>query len=114
MSIKRASKPRRVLETRRTACILRYINGLPGFMAVKRHQGGACRNGDPDVTGCVPGGRRLELEVKQPGEDPSKLQRIRLAEWAEAGALTGVVTDVNDTHALFCKWGLMRNGSESQ
>jgi hypothetical protein len=73
---------------------------LPGFFAVKRHQSGANRKGDPDITGCVPGGRRLELEVKQPGNKPTVIQEYRLSEWQKFGALVGVVHDVEETELL--------------
>lgn len=36
--------------------------------------------GDPDVTGMLPGGRRLDLEVKAPGKRPTpeQLERLKL------------------------------------
>jgi hypothetical protein len=39
------------------------------------------RPGDPDITGTLPGGRRLDLEVKAPGKRPTpeQLDRLRLA-----------------------------------
>jgi hypothetical protein len=96
-----------ILETTRTKNILRYLNGLPGFFAVKRHQAGANRKGDPDISGCVSGGRRLELEVKQPSGKLTILQEARLAEWERAGAFTGVVHDVADTETLLKEWGVL-------
>jgi hypothetical protein len=34
------------------------------------------------------------IELKQPGEQPTKLQTARLQEWARAGAATAVATSV--------------------
>ena len=101
-------EPKGTLETARTKHILEWINSLPGFKAVKRHQAGANRKGDPDITGCVPipMGRRLELEVKQPGNKPTTIQEVCLNEWREVGALVGVVHDVLETVNLFKTWGL--------
>lgn len=38
------------------------------------------RTGDPDITGILPGGRRLDLEIKAPGKEPTpeQLERLRL------------------------------------
>lgn len=108
-SATKAPKQNTVLETTRTRNILKYINSLPGFKAVKRHQAGANRKGDPDITGCGGRyGRHIELEVKQPGNRTTTLQEIRLREWSEVGAVTGVVHDVDDVISIFKGCGLIQ------
>lgn len=104
----KAPKQNTVLETTRTKKILAYLNGLPGFMAVKRHQAGWNCKGDPDITGCGPQGRRLEIEVKQPGNTLTRPQEERLRVWGSYGAVTGVVHDVDDTHDLLIAHGLLQ------
>lgn len=95
---------RRILESTRTKAIIKHINSLPGFFVVKRHSTGANRNGDPDITGCGPGGKRIEIEVKQPGKKPTTLQFARLQQWSEAGAWTGWATDVEGAKQLIEGW----------
>jgi len=80
------------LEKNITNSIIRAINNLPGHMASKRLSNGATSSkGYPDITGVIelqiqPKGRpeslqlgvRLEIEVKQPGKKPTKIQYARL------------------------------------
>ena len=82
--------------------ILAYLNGLPGCLARKRWGGGMGVAGDPDIDACIRG-RSLQLEVKRPGEKPTPLQLQRLEEWRTAGAITGVVTSVEETRAVLGK-----------
>jgi len=79
--------------------ILAYLNKLPGCLARKRWGGGMGVAGDPDIDACIRG-RSLQLEVKRPGEKPTPLQLKRLEEWRNAGAITGVVTSVEETMAV--------------
>lgn len=53
------------------------------------------RAGMPDVTATVPGlGTRLEVEVKRPGERPTRLQYRRLAEINASGGIGIWVDDI--------------------
>lgn len=80
--------------------IVAALNALPACHAEKRWTGGVFgRSGQPDVTGCI-GGRHFEIEVKLPGERPTKIQNVWLGTWAEAGALTGVATSVDEALAI--------------
>ncbi len=79
--------------------ILKYLNSLPSCLARKRWGGGMGVAGEPDIDACLCG-RSLQLEVKRPGEQPTPLQRKRLGEWRQAGAIVGVVTSVADVRAL--------------
>ena len=82
--------------------ILAYLNSLPCCLARKRWGGGMGVAGEPDIDACI-GGRSLQLEVKRPGEKPTALQLKRLDEWRQAGAVTGVVTSVEEVRALLGK-----------
>lgn len=70
-----------------------------GATAVKTHGDGYSRKGEPDVLGCYKG-RSFAIEAKQPGEEPSAIQWVRLAEWANSGALVGVATCEDDFLAI--------------
>lgn len=56
--------------------------------------------GLPDICGFLKGGRALFLEVKRPGQQPTRLQQIFLDRATAAGALAAVVTDANQLAAL--------------
>jgi Holliday junction resolvase len=77
------------MESTIVTSILKYLNGIEGCYAIKK-QGTQNQGGQPDIFGCFDG-RMLALEVKRPGETPTKLQRARLKRWAKAGAIAAVV-----------------------
>lgn len=85
--------------------VLAYLNGLPGCLARKRWGGGMGVAGDPDIDACLRG-RSLQLEVKRPGEKPTRLQVKRLGEWRTAGAIAGVVVSVDEVKDLLAREGL--------
>jgi hypothetical protein len=85
--------------------VLAYLNGLPGCLARKRWGGGMGVAGGPDIDACLRG-RSLQLEVKRPGEKPTRLQVKRLGEWRTAGAIAGVVVSVDEVKDLLAKEGL--------
>lgn len=97
---------KRVLETTRTKNIIKYLNAHDGCLVRKRHQMGYSHEGDPDISGSLYG-RHIELEVKQPGNKPTTLQVFRLAEWEAAGAIVGVVHDVDEVLALLFSHNLL-------
>ncbi len=74
----------------------------PGAMVRKRHVTMGTM-GDPDLYGCLPGGRHFEIEVKRPGNYPTALQDQRLAEWFTAGAISGVARSVEDALQILAK-----------
>ena len=55
--------------------------------------------GEPDIDACLRG-RSVQLEVKRPGEKATPLQLKRLEQWRQAGALTAVVTSVEEVKTL--------------
>lgn len=74
--------------------ILDALNALPQTYARKTH-GNGYSSGWPDIIGSHRG-RMLALEVKQPGKDATPRQAHELAKWSLAGALVGVVHDVDE------------------
>jgi len=74
--------------------ILRYLNSLDGCRAIKTH-GGPLRGGEPDIY-AVKDGQFYAFEVKRPGGKPTKLQAATLDQWRAAGAVTAVVTSVDE------------------
>lgn len=78
--------------------ILRYLNALPQCRAIKV-SGDAKRSGEPDID-CVYRGQAYKMEVKRPGGKLTRLQAAVLAKWEAAGAITGVVTSVDEVKEL--------------
>lgn len=87
--------------------ILRWLNSLPECYAHKTHGGMFGKAGKPDITGCFRGWR-FEIEVKRPGNRPTKLQERELARWAAAGAHVAVVHSLEELQAYFRAWGWMK------
>ena len=91
--------------------ILRYLNGLERCKAIKRHGGMFGRKGEPDISVCYRG-HRIELEVKQPGENPEPIQKKRLREWRSAGATVGVVRSLDDAKTIIAE--VDKNGQKTR
>jgi hypothetical protein len=86
--------------------ILKFLNSLPRGKA-RKVQGNASVSGEPDIDGCL-SGRSLKIEVKRSEkEDASALQKEILKQWAQAGAVTGVVYDVAGVKEILMKEGLL-------
>jgi len=77
--------------------VLAELNSWPQCQAIKRHGSIYSRAGDPDILGCYRG-RMFALEAKAPGKKPSPIQRKRLREWRDAGAVSGRFDSLD--HAL--------------
>lgn len=87
--------------------VIEWLNRLPDGRARKVHGGPHGQAGEPDVDACV-AGRAVKLEVKAPGAaGATRLQRRRLDQWAQAGAVTGVVESVDDVRWLLAEAGLI-------
>lgn len=96
-----------VRERRVVEAVISYLNGLPHARARKVHGGAHGPAGEPDVDACV-AGRAVKVEVKAPGAaGATRLQRRRLEQWAEAGAVVGEVRSVEDVRALLMAEGLL-------
>jgi len=100
IEIKKNKKPPHILEAIRSEKICKFLNTIPQCKAVKRHQAGHGRKGDPDITGCLRG-IHFEFEVKQPGKYPTQIQEVKMREWTEAGAVVGRVECVDDVLDIF-------------
>jgi len=79
--------------------IVARLKAEPQCMVRKRHGTAFCFAGDADLYGCFRG-RHFEIEVKRPGCEPSDLQRARLADWRNSGALAGWATSVAEALAV--------------
>lgn len=66
-----------------------------GWWCVKMHGGPYQRAGLPDIW-AVKAGRLLCIEAKRPGERATKLQEHTLAELSAAGAITAVVSSMDE------------------
>ena len=67
----------------------------PRSVWFKYHGGPFTRAGVPDLLGVVEG-RFIALEVKQPGESPSVIQRHMHARLRDASAIVAVVRSVDE------------------
>lgn len=100
--------------------ILKYLNGLPGCIARKRHGSAYGLKGEPDIyviisvmrwRESVPGqftGKftsemvplHAEIEVKRPGKEPTLLQQKRLDQYRALGVPTLVATSLDEVKAF--------------
>jgi hypothetical protein len=92
-------KPPKPLERSLQAAVLRKLKAWreqdPGLVFRKRHGSVMGTIGDPDIYGLYHG-LHFEIELKTAGHEPTLLQRARLAGWGSAGALTGVVSSIEE------------------
>ena len=79
--------------------IMKYLHTVPGCLVRKRHGTVMGVAGDPDLYGSLRG-VHFEMEVKQVGNDPTPIQIRRLEEWAAAGAIVGVVHNVQEVRGV--------------
>ena len=97
------SKP---LEHHLQATVLRKLKALRAqdntLAYRKRHGSSRGLAGDPDIYGLWRG-IAWEVELKAPGAQPTPLQLARLAEWARAGAVTGVVDNAKDFDSFLAR-----------
>ena len=74
--------------------ITKYLLSLPRCN-VDNRQGRGAVVGAPDLCGSYKG-RHFEIEVKVLPDTPSDIQKFRLKEWKEAGAICIVAYSVDD------------------
>ena len=101
----RIKKKTGVLEKTRQKQILKFLNAIPNCIAESRTQTGYGKKGGADIFGCF-NGRHFELEVKQPGAQPTKLQKEWLDRWAANGSISGKVVDIQTTREVFWAHGV--------
>ena len=78
--------------------ITKYLLSLPNCN-VDNRQGRGAVVGAPDLCGCYKG-RHFEIEVKVLPDTPSDIQKFRLKEWAEAGAICIVAHSVDEVRRV--------------
>ena len=88
-------------EGRITKKILDHLRSR-GAWAIKNHGSPYVRAGLPDIFACYRG-RMIAIEVKVPGGTPTPIQAQTLADLENHGALTGVVTSVEETEDLLSR-----------
>jgi Holliday junction resolvase len=87
-------KRRVPLERSIVESVLREARRL-GWWAMKNHGSAFGVKGLPDVL-VIKGGRAAWMEVKRPGEEPTKIQEHRMRELIETGCPVAVVRSAGD------------------
>ena len=86
--------------------IQKYLNSLPRSKAINIHGSIFSERGTPDIIGCI-NGRMVAFECKRDAtEDLRKIQKWRLCQWMEAGAVVGGVGSVDDVKLIVQLMGL--------
>lgn len=78
-----------------------------GGKALKIHGGATTQAGEPDIFGALVYKNRhviFVVEIKQPGEEPEKLQYQRLVEWQRLGLLSFWATSLEEFKAVLDKF----------
>ncbi len=86
-------------ETSIVAEMLAWVAVQPGAHGRKVHSSGVTGSGEPDLLICWRG-RMVVVEVKRPGERPTRVQLRRLLIWQDAGALVGWATGLEDLRSI--------------
>lgn len=94
-----ATRPVTQSEGSIVADMLRWLAVQPQCLARKVHQTGVTGSGEPDLDICWRG-RAVKIEVKRPGQRPTRVQVRRLLQWRDAGALVAWVTSLDDLRAV--------------
>ncbi|HNA25189.1 MAG TPA: hypothetical protein PLI01_00510 [Nitrospira sp.] len=74
----------------------KHLKETYGASCHKYHGGPFGEAGHADLFGTLPGGRAFYFEAKVPGNTPTQAQLLFLEKEAALGAVTGVVTSVQD------------------
>ena len=83
-----------------TKSVLKRLRSTPGILSRKRRAGlPGTVAGDPDIYFAYRG-RHVEVELKQPGNYPTFIQRTQLAAWAGAGAICRVIHSLEELDQL--------------
>jgi Holliday junction resolvase len=70
-----------------------------GYWVTKYHGNAFTMSGVPDVL-AIKDGRACWLECKRPGEQPTKIQELRMQELRAAGCAVAVVTSADEARAF--------------
>lgn len=82
--------------------LLRSLNAKPYTKAIPITVSRYIEKGTPDIL-CVAFSVCIWIECKNPGEEPTPIQRKRLREWTDAGAFCWVAADFEETVEQFEK-----------
>lgn len=82
--------------------VMRWLNAQSYTLARKLHGTGYGVVGDPDLYGCCRG-RMFLIELKQPGKEPTAIQRVRLNEWKKVGAIAFVAHSLEEVKEAFAR-----------
>ena len=98
--------PRRMprpLENSLKKTVLKRLKQMyPEACVRKRHGSAYATAGDPDIY-FLAYGVHVELELKAPGEAPTRLQTARLQAWKKAGAHVGVITTIAELESFLAE-----------
>jgi hypothetical protein len=78
---------------------MEWLRAQPGCWAFKSHGGPFQQAGLPDIVGCYEG-RFFGLELKMPGNKPTRLQEITLEHIRNSGGIAGVCYSLEDVKAV--------------
>ena len=88
--------------------IQKYLkDNLPNAVVWKNHGNQYSVIGLPDIM-CEKEGKIVCIEVKVPGNTPTKLQEITLKKLKEAGAITGIAYSIEDVQKILENNKLLR------
>lgn len=89
-----------MLESALQRKIQKYLkDNLPNAVVWKNHGNQYSVTGLPDIM-CVYEEKIICIEVKMPGNTPTKLQEITLKKLKEAGAITGIAYSIEDVQKI--------------
>ena len=89
-----------MLESALQRKIQKYLkDNLPNAVVWKNHGNQYSVIGLPDIM-CVYEEKIICIEVKMPGNTPTKLQEITLNKLKEAGAITGIAYSIEDVQKI--------------
>ena len=90
--------------------IQKYLKeNLPNSVVWKNHGDQYSVKGMPDIM-CVYERNIICIEVKIPGNKPTKLQEVTLKKLSKAGAITGVAYSIDDVKQMLIANNLMSGG----
>lgn len=80
--------------------IQKYLkDNLPESVVWKNHGNQYSVMGLPDIM-CIHKGKMICIEVKMPGNKPTKLQEVTLQKLKEAGAIVGIAYSIQDVKEI--------------
>lgn len=95
-----------MLESKLQRKIQQYLkNNLPNSVVWKNHGNQYSVIGLPDIM-CLYRGKLICIEVKIPGNKPTKLQEVTLQKLKDAGAIVGIAYSSQDVEKILLEGGI--------